>query len=269
MRKLLTILSLLLLVNCTKSQVILPMMSGGAATGRVTNVVWSGKTADIIGDSYAVGYPVTTPQRWTTIFCAGVGATENNLGLNGRGIEADPGCAGYSALTNATIPTHSAGHILIFALGTNDMARDASTFDVVDFKIAYQLRINDALSKGHSASEIILFNTYSLWDWSAFTTSCGTGTKDLTRIGQYNTAIQQLASDNGLWYFDVYTEMAGFLITDYQADHTHLSVAGYDKLAQIVINRLGFGWFVIIILIPTVVASRGKIIPLNKYSKAA
>lgn len=268
MRKLITILPLLLLFSCIKAQ-FFGIASNTATGSRVTNITWSGKTVDIIGDSYTVGYPVTTPQRWTTIFCAGVGATENNLGLNGRGIETDPGCAGYSALTNATIPTHIANHKLIIALGTNDLARDATTFNPTTFKTDLTARVANALSKGHAPDDIILFNTYNLWDWSAFTTSCGTGTKNTTLINQFNTAIQEVANENGLWYFDVYTEMAGFLITDYQADHTHLSVAGYDKLAQIVINRLGLEWFVLIVLIPTMIRKKGRIIPINKYSKAA
>src|SRR5690349_18527888 len=80
---------------------------------------------------------------------------------------------------------------------------------------------------------------------------CGGITYNPTRIAQYNTACQEVASEEGCFFFDVYSAMStGFLVSDYQADQIHLNASGHDKLATILENNLGgFEWFVVIIQI--------------------
>lgn len=207
----------------------------------VDTIPFYGKTTVFCGNSITFGVaasPMAT-NRWTTLFSAGKGTTEVNNGVSGMTMQSG-GCG--SVFSNAYIPTYVAGThaALIIALGINDIGNNIPALTPAGFKTAYQSALTNALgAKGWPANRIVLINTYRPVSYNAYVGSCSVSVAaDATRAGLYNTAISELATDNGVRLVDIYTPMAALDATYFNADQLHPNNAGHAWIANYLITNL-------------------------------
>jgi lysophospholipase L1-like esterase len=229
MRKLLFIL-LIAVSACSKGQV---MVLGAIKSEIVTSIDWT-KTIVFEGDSFTFGHNVDPSERYSTLFVAAKGGTEDNNGLNGQGVQnGGSGCGSFVAWNQTGVPTYSSGThaALILPFGVNDVMRDDGTYTVAAFKADYKTKVQYAkATRLWPGNKIIILSPFRIWNYN-IPSLCGGVNASPTRIAQYNTAAQEVAAEEGCYFFDVHSAMSGFLISDYQSDQIHLNATGHAKLA--------------------------------------
>lgn len=216
--------------------------SGGVQGG----IVFAGKTAVFIGDSFVFGVAATDDaHRWTSLFCAGKGATEDNRGVNGLFMQQNSSCGGAaSPIDETTIPAYSAGtHSALFiAIGINDVGLNKAAFTPAGFKSDYQNVLEYAIStRGWPAELIILVNVYHPVSWSVYTSISGCSISvaaDDTRGEDYNEKIAELSAENETLLVDIWTAMLGLNSSYYAIDGLHCVNTGHAVIANYLLSVL-------------------------------
>lgn len=237
MRKLLIILSLVISA-CSHGQ----MMLGQIKTGNQTGITWNGKTFVVLGDSEAFGYGVSSGEEWPAVFATGKSATADNNAINGTGIDSLGTCASFRTMPLSDFVTYNSGthSALIIAAGTNDVGWNNGTFTVTHFKERLTILVQYAnLNKGWPLNRIIVMNTYRVNSYTAYVGLCSVASPaNQTRIDSYNTAVAEVATEQGVIFYNLYGSMSAFTSGDFQADGLHLNATGQSKLANILITDL-------------------------------
>lgn len=243
MKKLLLI-SILFISTICNAQDIIGVLTDPVSPppSNVTGINFSGKTTVFIGNSITFGVYVSTPPlRWTSLFCAARGATEDNDGVSGMVMQNGGGC-GLADFNPSTIPTYSSGThaALIIALGINDCGYNNGTYTPAAFKTRYTTSITTAIStKGWPANRIILLSLYKPIDFTNYVGGCSVSVAaDFTRAADYNTKISEVASENGCWYVDVWTAMNGLSSGFFMPDKLHPNDSGHQVIADFLIDYL-------------------------------
>jgi lysophospholipase L1-like esterase len=272
MRQLLLFI-LLFVFGSANTQVIFGISRNLASSG--TGIDYT-KINVFVGDSFTSGYNVLSSERYTTLFCAGKGGTEDNDGVSGQGIQSTgSGCGSFVVLNTSAVPVYnSAIHgVLHISLGVNDVMRNDGSYNATSFKTNYTTDVQFLITtKLWPPNKIWVYSPWKVWNYN-IPTLCGGVNSDLTRINQYNTATQEVAGENGCWYINVYSLMSSFIITDYQADQIHLNSTGNSKLASGLLTNLNdLTVFGLLVVFPTTLAAglskKSKVISLEK-NKAA
>lgn len=232
--------ALLLLSLTANSQVrIFGIKSSG-----YTGINFSGKTAVFIGNSIEYGVAASdNAHRWTSLFCAGRGATESNLAISGMTVQSVSAGCGNTVFDKTIIPLYNSSihSSLILALGINDIGETAN-FNSSDFYTQYTDDIVYAIStRGWPPSKIIMLNSYKPYSWNQYLGACSppnTIPADNTRIADYQGKIRQVATENGCWYIDIYSAMNGLDASYFAVDQLHPNNAGHAFIANFLINYL-------------------------------
>lgn len=96
-------------------------------------------SVQVFGDSIAAGVGATsTPNRWSTLFCASIGATENNFAVSGsQWVSGSTTTVGIYNNSASTV-----NRLTVLAFGTNDAAIQPAQFDQVGFCILNAILYN-------------------------------------------------------------------------------------------------------------------------------
>jgi lysophospholipase L1-like esterase len=203
-------------------------------------VPMSGLTNVYVGDSYVYGVGASpSSNRWTTLFSTLVGATENNLGANGRKMQnyfCDPQIDTlYAGIIPAYVDgTHGA---LIIALGLNDAGQNNSMSNVDSYYYKYQYVISYAYqTKGWPKNRMILLTPYYASNYNSYLGTCGVSVAaDATRNLAFGQKVKDIGTANpGVHVIDVYgyevdTGSPGTLLG---ADGLHFNNTGHAWLAD-------------------------------------
>lgn len=228
-------LLLILLCGQLNAQVL---FSGGITTVApppVDTIDFYGKTTVFCGNSITLGVAASpmADNRWTTLFSTAKGTTQVNNGVSGMTMQSG-GCG--SVFANAYIPTYVAGtHAALFiALGINDVGNNIPALTAAGFKTAYQAALTNATTtKGWPPNRIVLMTPYKANAYTAYVGSCSVVTPaDVTRQGQYNTAVQEVAIEYGTRLVDMYTAMLGLDASYFNADLLHPNNLGHAWIAN-------------------------------------
>ncbi len=205
----------------------------------LTGINFSGKTTVFMGDSITFGfYASDNAHRWTTLFCAGVGSTEDNHGVSGGAMQnIGTGC-GTVVFNSTTVPVYNSSihAALIIALGINDIGENVAASTPAQFKIDYTAAITYAKgTKNWPAKRIILINSYQPFSWNVYVGACTppiTIAADNTRATAFNLKIQQVAMEQSCWYIDIFSAMAGLDSSFFFGDGLHPIDTGHAFIAN-------------------------------------
>lgn len=256
-------------INCNAQTFVLGTIRNGNE--------WAGKTAVFMGNSITNGIAASdNAHRWTSLFCAAKGATEDNRGVNGCFMQQNSSCGGAAfPFDQTTIPAYniSTHSYLFIDIGINDVGLNTASFTSAGYKSAYQTVLTYAMgTRGWPPERIILLNVYHPFSWDVYTfiSGCSVSVAATDARGiDYNTKVPELSSENGCLLIDIWTPMQALSAIYYAADELHPNDAGHAFIANYLISVLDLKWFVILILIPTFIKNRGRIIPINKYNQKA
>lgn len=257
MRLLLIILCLF--AKCQAQVVVFGMLRDTSHHG-VTGIDFVGKTAVWTGDSYVHGVAASsTALRFSSLFCSGRGATESNFGVDGATMETN--VCGFPTFDPNVIPTYNSSiHSSLFiSVGTNDVGFNNASFTPAGLKTFYTTAVTTAITtKGWPPELIIIFNTYKPFSFSTYVGGCSVVTPaDAARSAEFNVKIAEVASENGVWLVDIYTQMSSLNSTFFAGDGLHPNDAGHAFIANYLINYLGVNWMVF--LIPGMILRRKSI----------
>lgn len=155
----------------------------------------AGQTIVFVGDSITNGVGASsTPNRWTTLLCTAIGATENNQGANGRVLQAGTVCDGRPIFSTSLIPTYTNQGLLVIALGVNDILYNNSSFTFAGYKSAYIAAIDNAFSKGWDTKKILIVAPFYVTNYAANNGVCGCVTADVARAIAYRDVLEEVAT---------------------------------------------------------------------------
>jgi len=241
MRYLLAILIFIISFSA-KSQNIVIGTVGSPCIG-ASGINFCDKTCVFIGNSITRGVlPVNLGnQKWTSVFCHAKYATELNMGIDGQTMS---NSCGIVVFNPATIPaynpsTHSA---LFISLGENDIGWNSggAGSTPAEFKTAYTTAVTSAISTyGWPPSRVILLAPYQPYSWNAYVGACGTSVAaDAARALSYVKVTEDVASENGCLYRNVYAAMNGLDATYFDVDGLHPNAVGDSVIANFLITSL-------------------------------
>lgn len=244
MKKIFLYLLLIALASCEKSNAQIKVL-GIKKDNHITGINFSGKTVVFMGNSITYGVASSdNDHRWTTIFSTARGATEDNHGVSSTTMQSFSAGCGNFVFDKTTIPsyngsTHSA---LIIALGVNDIGFNVAASTSSAFYTAYSDAITYAIStKSWPSSKIILLNAFHPYSWNTYVGACTPGVAsaaDAARVADFNSKIQQVATENGCWYIDIYSAMNGLNSSYFNGDELHPNDAGHAFIANYLIDQL-------------------------------
>lgn len=197
-----------------------------------------GGTIYFFGDSYTAGSGATSSDlRWTTKFAKYFGATEVNKGIAGATLmKRTP--IDYMGADNmvdrvSEIPAKTAAiKMLVFAFGLNDMGQTAAAYTTANYKTDYATVINNAISKGWKARQILIVPPYYIgqdgYDRYAVITGNPAPTKQ--RHLSFIQASKEVAEQFGTMYWDIYNDQVNNNTTLLVSDGIHPNDAGYDYI---------------------------------------
>lgn len=199
------------------------------------------------GDSYTSGSGASpTSNRFTTLVSSALGAIEVNHGVAGTTMQKRVPI-NYMASPNmvdnvANIPNKTASvAMLVFAYGLNDMGQTAPDYNVANYKTDYQFVLNNAFSKGWIPSQILIIPAYYIGTagYAAYATITGNAAPTQARHLSFIQAAKEIAETNGTMYFDIYQDQVKNDITLIDPDNIHPTNAGYEYIANDVLQYLG------------------------------
>ncbi len=219
-------------------------INGGGGGHHITGINFVGKTAVFIGNSITFGVAASdNAHRWSSLFCAGRSATEDNLAISGMTVQNVSAGCGNVFFDKTIIPSYNSSihSALILALGVNDIGETAH-FTSSAFYTQYSDDIVYAIStKGWPPNKIIILNSYKPFSWNNYVGACSppnTVPADNTRIADYQSKILQVATENGCWYIDIYSAMNGLNATYFAVDGLHPNNSGHAFIANYLISYL-------------------------------
>lgn len=208
-----------------------------------SGIVFAGKTTVFIGNSITRGVDASplADNRWTTLFCDAKSSTQDNNGVDGMTMI---NACGFAIFDTASIPSYvEATHAALFiSLGENDIGFNSGSGTSTDsaFKAAYTTAVQAAINTyGWPPELIILLTVYNPFSWNTYVGGCGVSVAaNDTRVGLFNTAITEVANENGCMLIDIYTEMEGLGSEYFASDGLHPNNAGHTFIANYLINIL-------------------------------
>ncbi|MES2275466.1 MAG: GDSL-type esterase/lipase family protein [Bacteroidota bacterium] len=198
------------------------------------------------GDSITQGNGASdADHRYSALVANALGLTETNHGESNSTLEKQSpidGNGGQNMVDRmATIPTKTlTDKFLVFQFGINDFLYAGINYNPDNFKADYETVINNALTKGWSANEILIFSL-SFYGGNGYG-SVGPGGGTLTPDGLqlFNDAALAVSIEFGTLYFDVFnylTDRGGnYNLT---LDGLHPNDTGHGLMALGVFNVLG------------------------------
>lgn len=200
--------------------------------------IFNGRDLRFYGDSITFGALASSPsKRWTTVFCTAVGAIEHNYGVSGSTMQnAAQNCG--PVFNVSTITSKVPNDLLMFiALGSNDININNASMNPTGYEAALNAAIDNAISKGWQAKEIVLLDTYymSRFDnWvNAACANAGAG-GNLTRQMQYVQKVKDVASARGCVLADTQGAMdaSSSKGTFLQPDGVHMTDIGNQFISD-------------------------------------
>jgi lysophospholipase L1-like esterase len=218
-------------------------------TGSTINP-YAGKNMYYYGNSITYGYPLSDlTKRWSTVLSGMLSATEVNHGISSSTLEKrtplNPICCGTNMLDRLVeIPTKTSGDgLAVFMFGMNDWGYNGVNYNPTNFIADYQTVINNALSKGWAASDILIISptyptdaAFPFYDERNSTNSAPTRAAML----DFQSACQTVATNNGCMFYNMYNAMAAQsnLSSMILSDGVHPNVTGHQFIAQSIYNFL-------------------------------
>lgn len=205
----------------------------------LTNRAYIGDSASYAGRTFifqgtsitngSTGLPNPTTERWPYLVSQYFGATQDNQGTSGSTLIACTPCS--SLPTNlGRIPTYTAGDIMIFEFGVNDIRFSPPTFNSAAIATWYDYILADAESKGWSMDNILIvtpvFFYGNIQGWTQPYADY------LLRQDSFVNAVSSYAATKGTMFLDLWslTEAQGMTLLN--ADSLHPNVAGHAFIAE-------------------------------------
>jgi lysophospholipase L1-like esterase len=243
MKKLLSILLIILIAGCKKSYYVVPDEDSPNAKAAKALLATtqpplhiSGK-AYFFGDSITEGYDgkIVNPRNWVGLVSAFTGWDGFNYGIGGTTLEKYVnGVSAAQSMVNRVgeIPTKTDNDkYLFFAYGVNDVYLNTADLNPTQFSADYQLVLDNAYSKGWLPKDIVLVNIYYLNEATLlqFTDPAGTATG---RLAAFNTALKAVADKNTVHFIDIRTFMLNHGADYLLGDGVHPNETGYAVIAR-------------------------------------
>jgi hypothetical protein len=209
---------------------------GDLQLGTLEAVSVSPDTSHFYGTSITAGTNASvTTKRYAYLVAQGLQTIENNHGLGGYSLQKPVGYGGSSFMNvyQANIKVKSAfAKYLFFAWGENDANNEqlgVSGFDTVQFKTDYQTVINYAITKGWSASNIIIISPFFF----------ATTVTPLAMQQKYVRAARTIATTNGLKYIeDVFNTGNTYGIYILAGDGKHPNDYGMSLYGNVILQSM-------------------------------
>lgn len=207
------------------------------------------KIAYWFGDSYTFGSDASdTLHAFPAIVSQRLKMLEWTNGVAGSTLEKGSPLNPFGA-TNmvdriSLIPTYNSttSGYLFFAFGLNDVGYNGGTYDTTNFRADYITVINAAISKSWPLGKIFIINTFYIANtgYATYAGLSGNAAPTITRQQNYNTAVKNIAVDEGVNSIDIY---------NYTLNHgdsvnltstgIHPNNTGHSIIADGILNGMG------------------------------
>lgn len=185
------------------------------------------------GDSITIGYDGTSniTNNWVNLFCAAKGYRAINQAISGTPLESATTVIAGNLYDNRTtrVPTKTSfDKYFIISYGVNDCGYNTGNYTTTLFKTQYQTIIDLAITRGWSASNIILQTGFYQNGWTNPWGGVTVTPANDTRWQAFITATKEVAATNGLTCVD---QSGVYGASDTAADGVHPLASGYAKIA--------------------------------------
>lgn len=206
-------------------------------------------TVYFFGNSITFGVGATSNRyRWTSLLSYMLGAVEKNFGVSGSTMQkrtpVDP--FGVSSVNMQDrlyeIPAYGVNSRGIFvSYGQNDYGYTGANYTTANFKIDYKVFIDTCIARGWPTNKIFLLTPGYLGaqGYTNYGLTTGLSAPTRTRHLDFNTAVQELSTENSTNFVDIYNSQlrndSSILIGP---DFLHPNNGGHAMIAQTVYSTI-------------------------------